>query len=295
MSERRPSPPALLAPRGRTPAALATASFLAGLAAAVLVTFGATLALLQPILAQRLAGSMTVVISGRMDNGALESSDAAAARAREVLSGLPGVAGVRVLEPAAIDSLLARVLRAPPSSADTGPARFLAVTFAGRGPASASTASMAHALGAEGLLFAIDDHGAWTGPCERLALLCAAVVALGLLAGLAALAALAAGAAGRRIDGAWSRLDLLAQLGAEPSRLARAVGLPMAARAALFAAAGAAAGVGLCWLRWPAASAFLPPAPPVVAGAALWLLAAGLAAGIFARRVADRRLQALFS
>jgi cell division transport system permease protein len=285
--------PPLLSPRARTPATLAVIGLLAGLAAAALVTIGAALALAQPILGQRLAGSMTVFVSGRLDSGALESSDAAAARAREILAGLRGVSGVRVLEPATIDGVLARIVAAGPSSRDTGPPRLLAVGLAATGPDA--RAAVARALGAEALIFAIDDHGLWSGPCERLEVSFAVMVALGLFACWLALGAAAAWAIGHRIDGAWSRLDLLSQLGADPARLGRAIASPMAGRSAAFAAAGAILGAGLCWLRWPAAAPIAPPILPIAGGAAAWLVFGALVAQGLGRRAADRRLQSLFS
>jgi hypothetical protein len=228
-----------------------------------------------------------------MDSGALESSDAAAARAREILGGLPGVAGVRVLEPASIDASLARILMAPPSSKDTGAPRVLAVSVAGGG--SPATAPAERALSAEGLLFAIDDHGLWSGPCERLQILAAAAIGFGLLASIGILGALGGGAAGRRIDGVWPRLDILAQLGAAPERRARAVTWPMAARAAAAGAVGAILGIGVGRLGWPASAPLAPPLAPVAAAAALWLLLAAMAAQASAGRVAARRLLPLFA
>jgi hypothetical protein len=295
LSRRRP--PALLGPRAPPSAWLLLASILAGLAAAGLVLVVALMAGAVPALAARLAGSATVVVSGRVDSGTLESSDAAAARAREALAADPAVAGVQVLDPAPLDDLMARALQAPRSSADTGPPRVLAVRL--RPPASGPAADIAGPLRTEGLLFAIDDHGLWTGPCERgLGLLGLALV-VGLMACLAVLAYAGDAAAGRRTDETWSRLDLLAQLGAAPERLARAIAWPAALTLSAAAAAGAGAGLVGGWLAWfgagPVADLIAPSAPLAVGLAVAWLVLGAVCALASCLRQADRRLRALFS
>jgi hypothetical protein len=266
------------------------------LAAASLVLIAALAAGALPLLAHRLAGSATVVVSGRIDGGALESSDAAAARAREALAGDSAVAGVQVLDPAPLDDLLARMLQAPRSSADTGPPRVVAVRLR---RASGAAPDIVGALRAEGLLFAVDDHGLWSGPCERDLGLLALALVLGLIACLAVLGAAGAAAAGRRTDEAWTRLDLLAQLGAAPERLARAIAWPAALTLTAAAAAGAGAGLVGGWLAWPGATqltgAITPSAPLALGLAGVWLVLAGVFALAFGRRLADRRLRALFS
>lgn len=70
-------------------------------------------------LRSRLTGAATVVV---WDHG-LESADAAAARAAEIIARVPAVAGVRPLDPAPDDRLVARLVGAP-AGADT---RLLAV------------------------------------------------------------------------------------------------------------------------------------------------------------------------
>jgi hypothetical protein len=289
VSGRARRPPALLPRLGSSPW-LVVAGLLIGIAAMIVVMVGAALARAQPLLAAGLAGSMTVVVSGRVDAGALESSDAAAARAREILAALPGVASVRVLEPAPVDAVVARILDAPPQSRDAGPPRLLAVVAA----TSPGAPAVAKALSREGLLFAVDDHGLWSGPCERAAALCglAFVVALGLC--LAGMAGVAAAAVGRRVDQAWPRLDLLSQFGADPGRLARAIAGPAVVGTLVWGLAGAAVGLGLCWWRWPASAPVPAPMPLVLGVAAAWLAAAALTAEGSARRFAGRRLRALF-
>jgi hypothetical protein len=288
-------PPPLLPARGAAPAWLMAAGALLGLVTAV-VALGLALGLrLAPVIDQRLAGSATVVVSGRMDSGALESSDAAAARAREVLAGAGAVGIARVLDPGPLDSVLANILGAPRFSGAAGPPRFLMVTWrpGGRGNPSA----LIGALRREGLAAAIDDHGLWSGAIERTSVIALGDAALGLLAIVAIGGALGALAAGRRAELAWERLGLLARLGGEPrlaiAAIARAAGLCMG----LAMAAGAVAVVAVVWATRPdlgLPSGFAAPLLPALVVACAVALAAGLAAAAGAARTARRGLRGVF-
>jgi hypothetical protein len=230
-----------------------------------------------------------------MDSGALESSDAAAARAREILAGERAVGSVRVLDPGPLDPLLADILGAPRFSGAAGPPRLLAVTW--RPGAQGDPEALIGDLRREGLAAAIDDHGAWSGAVERTALIALGDAALGLLAIIAIGAALGALAAGRRAEIAWDRLGLLARLGGEPapvvSAIAGAAGLCMG----LALAAGAAALVAVAWAAPPnlgLPQGFVAPPLPALAIVAVVALAAGLAAAAGAARTARRGLRSVF-
>jgi hypothetical protein len=295
-SSRRP--PALLAAPWRVPLWILLAEALVGAGGALLISMALVGLAAAPDLQARLVGSATFAVSGRMDSGALESSDAAAARTREILAAQAGVTAVRILDPSPRDPLLARLIGAPRVSPDAGPPRLLEASLRRESPDAVSRLNAA--LAAEGVLSAADDHGLFTGPCERMAVgLCVSI-----LAGLVALASLCAGLAGvaarARAEGAWDRLDLLARLGAEPSGLNAAVAVPAAALSlCALGLGGAATMAGL--LLMPGAVGLpgldLAGRPSPLAGAvvAAWTIAAGVAAARSARRSATRRLGALFS
>ena len=288
-------PPPLLPSRGAAPVWLLAAGALLGLITAV-VALGLALGLrLAPAVGERLAGAATVAVSGRMDGGALESSDAAAARAREVLAGERAVGSVRVFDPGPLDSLLADVLGAPRFSGAAGAPRLLAVTW--RPGVRGDPTALIGDLRREGLAAAIDDHGAWSGAVERTAVLALGYAALGLLAIIAIGGALGALAAGRRAEIAWDRLGLLARLGGEPapliSDMAGAAGLCMG----LALAVGAGALVAIAWAAPPDLGlppGFAAPALPALAIAVVVALAAGLAAAAGAARTARRGLRGVF-
>lgn len=232
----------------------------------------------------RLGGSATIVASGRD----LESADAAAARAAEILGRTAGVAEVRILEPAPVDPMAARLLGLAPSAPSTAAPRMLSVRFQ---PGSTMTAAGATArLRGDGLSVAGDDHGPWSGPIERLGLLAAGAVAGVILVLLtlhmAVVVAAIRSAAGRRRE----RLTLLIQLGADASALMR----PFRAHVVASTAVGACLGSGVV-VALIAALAFEPtmsirlstclPCVPELGGldmivSALWIpLAVAIAAG----------------
>ncbi|MBV8682148.1 MAG: hypothetical protein JO111_04690 [Caulobacteraceae bacterium] len=288
-------PPPLLPSRGASPAWLVASGVLLGFISAV-VALGLALGLrLAPAVGQRLAGSATVVVSGRMDSGALESSDAAAARAREVIAGAGAVGAVRVLDPAPLDSLLADILGAPRFSGAAGPPRLLMVTW--RPGGHGDLRAMVEGLRREGLAAAADDHGLWSGGIERTGVIALADAALGLFAIVAIAAALGALAAGRRAELVWERLGLLARLGGSPgppvAAIAGAAGLCMG----LALAAGAAFVVALDWASPPNLGlppGFAAPPLPALAMASVVALAAGLAAAGAAARTARRGVRGVF-
>ena len=193
----------------------------------------------------RLAGSATVAVSG----GGLESTEAAAARATEILARAPGVARLVVLDPDPRDAVAGRVMGLDGAAPSGDPPRLLATTFAGGEGASA--AALAQSLRRENVIAAVDDHGVWTGPLERAAVI-AASAAVGLLLVMITLVwALAAASAGAAVRQRAARVSLLLHLGATDGAIlgpfrARAVGA--AALGALIGTGGAAAlGVAAIW------------------------------------------------
>ena len=233
---------------------------------------------------ERLTGSATIVTGGRD----LESADAAAARAVEILGRAGGVADVRVLDPATVDMAAGRVLGLTPSAPSTAPPRMLSVRFR---PGSAMTAAQAtDLLRRQGLAAAGDDHGPWTGPIERRGLFAAGAVGAIFLAVLASHAALTGAVITAAVRRLRERLGLLVQLGADTRALAR----PFRDHAIVSATAGAMLGsaivvVMIAVLAFEPAmairlSAWLPGLPPIkgldVIMGALWIpLAVVIAAG----------------
>ena len=131
--------------------------------------------------AERLQGSATVVVHG----AGLESPDAAAARATEILAGTKGVARAWMLAPQQADTIVARLIDGDltegllPVKDSAGPP-IIAVSFA---PGTAiDAASLNLLLRADGLTAAVDDHRIWSSRLWRAAAITAAVVTLAWLA-----------------------------------------------------------------------------------------------------------------
>ena len=182
----------------------------------------------------RLTGAATVVAAGRD----LESADAAAARAAEILGRLPAVAEARVLDPAPGDALAGRLLGLAPGPPTTAPPRLVSVRS--KPGAILAVDRVAAVLRDQGVTAAVDDHGAWSGPLERLGLLAAVALGALFLLLLALLVAVIGALVGRAAADRRDRLGLLVQLGAGEASLTR----PFGARAVASAAAGAALGSG---------------------------------------------------
>jgi cell division protein FtsX len=218
-------------------------AFLLGLASVVLVFAAFAAWRGETALAARVGGDLTVVTAGRFDAGALETSDAAMARAGEILGHAPGVTGLTLLPPDVADAAMARLLGVRSRGTDAGAPRFAAVRL-GPGAPGAATRLRA-ALTQEGLIAAVDDPRSLSSPLARAALLTGAVVIVGLLGAPAALALIVGRAVAGRARRAGQRLDLLARLGARRERLAGALTVPMAGIAASMTFAGGLVGVTL--------------------------------------------------
>jgi cell division protein FtsX len=247
----------------------------------------------------RLAGSATVAVGG----GGLESAEAAAARTTEILARTPGVTRIAVLDPDPDDALAARVMGLGGAAAD--PPRLLATTVGGVDAISA--AALGQALRREHVTAAVDDHGVWTGPLERMAALAAAGAA-GLLLVLILLAwGLAAASAGGAVRRRGDRVSLLLHLGATDPMIvrpfrARAVGA-VALGALIGAGAAAALGAAAIWSPAVADAINGPIAGQIgtvprlgawdLAAAAVWPPIAVLVAAWAAGGAAGARLRAL--
>ncbi len=198
---------------------------------------------------ERLAGSATVATTG----GGIESADAAAARVAEILRRTPGVSGAWMLDPAPEDALAARImgaqaavgLEAPETDLPQPTPRLLGVMFS---PGTSLTAlRLAKILADQGPPVAIDDHGVWSGPLERTALVMAGSAGILLLALLLGVWSLVAGGVRRAFGRHAERLILLTHLGAAepvltgPFRRGLTLATTVGAGLGVFAAAGVGA------------------------------------------------------
>ncbi|MGI9168719.1 MAG: hypothetical protein ACR2FH_00890, partial [Caulobacteraceae bacterium] len=166
---RRPGP--LLAPSRE---GLRSLVAVAGLSFAICVVgiFACAIVRAAPASSARLVGSATVVVRG----SGLESPEAAAARAAEVLGAAPGVARAWPLDANPADGIIARLIDG--KSPSEGDARLVAVTF---DPADPPTAQrLSRLLAAHELPATADDHRPGSSRVWRAAVL-AALTAAGLL------------------------------------------------------------------------------------------------------------------
>ncbi len=153
----------------------------------------------------RLGGAMTVVVHGK----GLESADAAAARAQEVIAAVSGVVGATPLEPDDHDAAIATLIA---GRTESGEARLISVDTARSGGPSAT------ALGAKlreaRIDSRIDDHRGTGGQLERASLRLIAGAAITLAVALILIVAAAFAAAGAMIRRDHDRFDLMRRLGA---------------------------------------------------------------------------------
>lgn len=233
--------PASLAPAsvGRSPTPLLLVAIVvcvAGLG----TTFGLAAARAGLEIAARMSGSVTLTPHA----GPLESPDAAAARAADILSRRPGVAEARILDPAPPDAALARLIDGGLSSIAEAP-RLVSVALKG----SQDPRDLIQALHAEGLHAGLDDHGLATGPVERAALIGLAAMGAFKINVLVVLVALSGWAGRRGVAVGADRFELLARLGATDDRLAELVARRVAGRVAIAAVIGAlVAAILAVWL-----------------------------------------------
>jgi cell division protein FtsX len=243
---------------------------------------------------QRLAGSVTVAAAGH----GLEDADAAAARTLELLSQAPGVARAWMIEPDPADALAARLMGVASAGPDAAPPRLLGALFAENAPVSAP--SLAARLRRARINAAVDDHGAWTGPLERAAMIAMTGAGALVLLPLGVLLALTAWGVRRGFARLRERVTLLIHLGAKDEAIAGPFSRRLALTASVAAVLGAAAAAGAAALgeaplaAWLNLGSVVPRADAWDYGAVLiWPLVA-VPLGVWtAARAADARLRAL--
>jgi cell division transport system permease protein len=136
---------------------VATLSFLASLAA-IAVFAGSRAA---HGWRSEIAGSATVIVSAQ----GLDTPDAAAARAAEVVSGVKGVAEARALDAAKTAALVGPLVGPAGLPADVPTPRLVTVELDPKAPASG--ADLDRALKAAGVDAVVDDHSRWTAQIMR--------------------------------------------------------------------------------------------------------------------------------
>ena len=285
MTERRPGP--LLPPgEGRDLALFAVVAILCFLA-----VFGAMAAAAADRAAQGWARDMaaeaTVQVSPRPD----ETGDQAAARAAEVLSGVPGVAEAAALEREEAERLL-RPWLGEGILEDLPLPHLVVVRFDPDNPARGE--ALSRALAEAGLDGRVDDHSVWRADVGQ-----AAMTAKLSAIGLALLAAIAAGAAvifasRSGLQARHELIEVLSLTGATDDYIANLFQARFAWLAAVAGAAGSLAAIGLlAVLILSGGPRGLTPALPfdwsdIILAAPAAVLAAGLAA--LAARVTVRSL-----
>ncbi len=240
----------------------------------------------------QLTGEATVIVRARGG----ETPDAAAARAAEVLAGVPGVTEARALEREKAYELIEPWLGDAADLDDLPVPRLVAVSLDGARPATAAV--LDKALKDQGLDVVVDDHSLWIGDIRHAAGLVrglAAAIFLLIAGAAAAVVAFAtrAGLAARR-----DVVEVLHLTGAEDGQIANLFELRFARVAAISGAIGAAAAAGLGGLlRLLGGGEGLTPALPIA-----WIdlvavlpcpLLAALVAAVSARVTARRLIKGL--
>jgi len=230
----------------------------------------------------QLTGEATVIVRPRGG----ETPDAAAARAAEALSGVPGVAEARALEPAKAYDLIRPWLGDVSDLEDLPVPRLVAVTLDPRHPADGKR--LAAALKADQVDATVDDHSLWIKDIRRagglvrwlgggvfliIAAAAGAVVAFATRAGLAA-----------RED----VVEVLHMAGAEDGFIARLFQVRFARVAGVAGAMGAAAAAVLAGgLRLAGGGGGLTPALPLAWSDLLAVIPCPLIAAVVAATAAQ--------
>lgn len=239
----------------------------------------------------QLTAEATVIVRARGG----ETPDAAAARAAEVLAGVPGVSEARALEKEKAYALIEPWIGDVADLDDLPVPRLVAVGLDARKPATA--ADLGRALKAQGLDAVVDDHSVWIedirGAAEVVRWIASAILLL--IAGAAAAVvafATRAGIAARK-----DVVEVLHLTGAEDGQISNLFELRFAGIAAVAGAAGAlAAGLLGGALRLVGGGEGITPALPiawvdllvVLPCPVLAALVAAVAARITARRLIQR-------
>lgn len=242
--------------------------------------------------ASQLTGEATVIVRARGG----ETPDAAAARAAEVLAGVPGVTEARALEKEKAYALIEPWIGDVADLDELPVPRLVAVGLDNRRPATAST--LDKALKAQGLDAVVDDHSVWIKDIRNAAdvVRWTATAILLLIAGAAAAVvafATRAGIAGRK-----DVVEVLHLTGAEDGQISNLFELRFARIAAVSGAAGAAAAALLGGLlRLAGGGEGITPALPIAWTDLLAVLPcpllAALVAAVAARITARRLIQRL--
>ena len=230
----------------------------------------------------QLTGEATVIVRPRGG----ETPDAAAARAAEALSGVPGVTEARALEPAKAYDLIRPWLGDVSDLEDLPVPRLVAVTLDPRHPADGKR--LAAALKADQVDATVDDHSLWIKDIRRagglvrwlgggvfliIAAAAGAVVAFATRAGLAA-----------RED----VVEVLHMAGAEDGFIARLFQVRFARVAGVAGAIGAAAAAVLAGgLRLAGGGGGLTPALPLAWSDLLAVIPCPLIAAVVAATAAQ--------
>jgi cell division protein FtsX len=245
----------------------------------------------------RLTGSLTLAATGR----GLESADAAAARAVEILSSDPRVASAWVLEPAPGDAVAAAMVGAASTDRDASTPRLVGV--AAKPGAAIGARDVRDLMNSAGVGAAVDDHGLWSGPLERAALLGGVGAGALLLALFTATLMLTSGAVRSAFTHGEPRVSLLFRLGATDAMIVEPFRTRIANAALLGAILGTVAvvvlGATLVWSPevaiWFAARRI--PAPAIerwdLAATLIWPLAVLLAAPLAAGAEANAAVRSL--
>lgn len=244
-------------------------------------------------MAPRLSGRMTVSVSGT----GLESPDAAAARAAEIIGQVPGVASTRILDPAPIDPLAGVILSTWAGTGRGGPTRLISVAC--EASAKPDAATLASALRAQRMTAQIDDHGWWSGRLERTAWLSGLAVGLALLAAMAAIYGVGAAAARSGLATQRGRIRIMYRMGASDGFLAGLIGGAVTGAVLSGAVVGAALAGGLAFWLLRGGDRVGSWSVPGLAGFGPWALLAllpviGIATGLgalAARRAAIRAIR----
>ncbi|HLZ82437.1 MAG TPA: hypothetical protein VKQ54_02645, partial [Caulobacteraceae bacterium] len=125
------SGPSLLPGAGRPSPWLVSAALALSLVAGLELVAASAAVRAAAVWSPRLAGTVTVAVAG----AGLESAEAAAARATEILAGAPGVARIWVLDPDPGDAVAGRVMGLGGTAPSGDPPRLLAATLTGGAPA----------------------------------------------------------------------------------------------------------------------------------------------------------------
>ena len=230
-------------------------------------------------LTSRLTGSATVLVRG----GGLESDDAAAARAAEILGSMRGVTGASVMEPDKADGTIADLIEARSPAAAGGATRLVTASFAAKDPREAGR--IARALDAQGLNVTVDDNRLWTSHLWRTIGIAAGVAAASWFA-LVLIAGTALGSSSRACVHAHRDLVALLHIsGANDRFVAGLFRRRLGLRAALTAGAGAGLAIAgaLAWRYFAA-----PGMSSIALAAALPWPAIAVAAAIGAATLSTR-------